>query len=315
LSRTRLFALDHLKAFAIVAVVLTHSGTVAWVKEGVDLILTRLWTPFHVPSFLFVSGYLYATRTPVRWEIVRQRLGRVLLPYVIASIVAVAVGVAAPADVASFAGMLATGSAIGVYYYVFVFCCCIPLLWALSRMPTAAIATVWSACVLLTIVQELQPFEWSARSIFWSIRNPLEHFMLGYFLSGWLAALWRDRLVAFHARHRNAVLAACAIGAVVGAIGNPTILQFGREWPRVLYSFSVIALTAQLFHDRRGGAGLRGGSLVPASCTHQGTRAGGPEESSCTEQEEGRSEEADRRLRGDAKPERPCGGPRCGEEL
>jgi fucose 4-O-acetylase-like acetyltransferase len=257
LSRSRLFALDHLKAFAIVAVVFTHSGTAAWIKEGIDLVLTRLWTPFHVPSFLFVSGFLYATRTPVGWTLVRRRLGRVLLPYAIASTVAVAAGVAAPATLASFAGMLATGSAVGVYYYVFVFCCCIPLLWMLSRMSVAVVAALWGACALLTLAQELQPFQWSARSIFWSIRNPLEHFMLGYFLSGWLAALWRDRLVAFHARHPVALLVACSIGAVIGALGNPTILHFGREWPRVLYSFSVIALTTQLFHRRTPGAVVR----------------------------------------------------------
>jgi hypothetical protein len=78
--------------------------------------------------------------------------------------------------------------------------------------------------------------------------------MLGYFLSGWLAALWHHRLVAFHARHPVALLVACSIGAVIGAFGNPTILQLGREWPRVLYSFSVIGLTAQLFHRRAPGA-------------------------------------------------------------
>jgi fucose 4-O-acetylase-like acetyltransferase len=257
LNRPRLHALDFLKAFAIVAVVFTHSGTAAWVKEGIDLVLTRLWTPFHVPSFLFVSGYLYATRTAIGLSVVRRRLGRVLVPYVIASAVAVAVGVSAPDGVASFAYMLATGSAIGVYYYVFVLFCCIALLWPLSRLPVWAVAALWGVCVFFTVMQELYPFRWSSRSIFWSIRDPLEHFMLGYFLSGWLAALWHDHIVAFYTRHSRVLLVACVIGAVVGALGNPTILKFGREWPRVLLSFSVIGLTAQLFHARPPGPIVR----------------------------------------------------------
>ena len=67
MSRARLFALDHLKAFAIVAVVFTHSGTAAWVKEGIDLVLTRLWTPFHVPSCV-VSAELLAGTPSAGWD-------------------------------------------------------------------------------------------------------------------------------------------------------------------------------------------------------------------------------------------------------
>lgn len=257
MSRPRLYALDFLKAFAIIAVVFTHSGTVAWVKEGIDLVLTRIWTPYHVPAFLFASGYLYSTRAPVGWTVVGRRLIRVLVPYVIASAVAVAVGVCNPKDLRDFLWMLATGSALGIYYYVFIICCCIPLVWPLSRLPAFAIAILWGACVVLVTAQELQPFRWSTFSIFWSIRSPFDHFMLGYFFSGWLAALWHDQLVAFHERHRTTILAACLVGAVVGAIGNPTILKFGREWPRVLYSFSVIILTARVFADRTPGPAIR----------------------------------------------------------
>ena len=100
-----------MKALAIVAVVFTHAGSAVWMKEGADLILTRLWTPFHVPSFLFVSGFLSARRIAIPFAEVRRRLGRVLVPYVVASLLAVAVGVAAPRGVLDFLGMLATVAA------------------------------------------------------------------------------------------------------------------------------------------------------------------------------------------------------------
>jgi peptidoglycan/LPS O-acetylase OafA/YrhL len=259
LPRARLFALDHLKALAIVAVVFTHAGSGAWIREGIDLVLTRLWTPFHVPSFLFTSGFLYAAREPIRARAVGRRLRRILVPYLLASGVAIAVGVAEPvlADAGDVAFALATGSTLGVYYYIFLFCLCLPLLWPLSRAPVTAIALLWAACVALTVLQEIEPRRWAATSIFWAMRNPFEHFALGYFLSGWLASLYAERIAALHASWPRALFWLCCAGAVIGAIGNPTILRFGREWPRILYSFSVIGLVAQLAGRRAPGGAVR----------------------------------------------------------
>jgi hypothetical protein len=80
---------------------------------------------------------------------------------------------------------------------------------------------------------------------FWSLRDPLSHFHLGFFLSGWLAALVLPRLAAVRDRWPVLVAAACAFLAAGGVLARGgRVFPVGSEIPRVLYSFGVIGLLA-----------------------------------------------------------------------
>ncbi len=119
----RLPAVDLIKAAAIVAVVFQHSG-VSFLDPhyGVwDRALRSTWGAFHVPASLLVAGFLYARERPIGLPEIRRRLGRVLVPYLILS--PIAWWVTQPGHGLLFA--LATGSASGIYYFIFVLVGCI----------------------------------------------------------------------------------------------------------------------------------------------------------------------------------------------
>lgn len=129
----RLAAIDVIKAAAIVAVVFQHSG-VSFLdpRYGVwDRALRSTWGAFHVPAFLLVAGFLYARAEPIGLPEIRRRLGRVLVPYLILS--PIAWWITQPGHGLLFA--LATGSASGIYYFIFVLVGCIAFSWLLSRLP------------------------------------------------------------------------------------------------------------------------------------------------------------------------------------
>ncbi len=251
--RPRVAALDYLKAAAIVAVVFTHSGASTWApKPGWDGLLTRSWVSFHVPSFLFASGFLYASLTPIAAGTIGRRLLRVLVPYLVASAVAVASG-AASKHGSALAVAVASGGTLGIYYYVFLIAVLIPLVWPLSRLPrwVPVLLALYSLAVLLwpwRFDPHLSP-AWG----YWAMRDPLRHFVLGYFLVGWLAAVERRRLAALLTRYPMLWLAASLAGVAVGLAFGP----YGF-WPRlpaqrVVYSFGVIGLVAWLARGRSPG--------------------------------------------------------------
>lgn len=277
----RWHAIDHVKAAAIVAVVFTHAGRVGMGERSlsVDFLLSGLWTPFQVPSFLFASGFLYASRAPLSLASVGRRLQRVLLPYLVASLCAILVGLALgaalpgwtrwPAPVRSVseaAWQLATASALGVYYYIFLFACCIPLTWPLSRSGLWAAWLLCGAMAVLGVAIDLQILRpawvladhFGGGVLFWALRDPFARFQLGYFLAGWLAALQLARLADFASRRRRLAVALCAAGAVFGWAGFSGLLVLpSYTVVRVVYSLSVVGLLAIATHRRVAGPVVR----------------------------------------------------------
>jgi fucose 4-O-acetylase-like acetyltransferase len=278
----RWHALDHVKAAAIVAVVFTHSGrvTLAGAESTTDFVLTSLWTRFHVPSFLFASGFLYATRSPQPASTLTRRLRRVLLPYLVASLTVMLVGMAVTAwapgwtrwptrleSLRDLAWQLSTASALGIYYYVFLIACCIPLVWPLSRsVPWGA----WSLCLAMAALALaidaglVQRPAWYAAErlgggvVFWAMRDPFERFQMGYFLAGWLAALHLPPLAGFAARRRPLVLALCAAGLATGWAGFCGALAPGLQTTAlVVYTLAVVSLLALATRRRVAGPVVR----------------------------------------------------------
>lgn len=93
-SHQRHHALDWLKAMAIVAVVVTHSGSGAFPNTpgytGWDGLFAYGLAAFHVPCLLMISGYLYRSAKPLGSADVARRLRRILPPYLVASVVVLA---------------------------------------------------------------------------------------------------------------------------------------------------------------------------------------------------------------------------------
>jgi peptidoglycan/LPS O-acetylase OafA/YrhL len=237
----RLDEIDFLKAAAIVAVVFTHSGIfifnprfTAW-----DLWLTTNWVWFHVPSFLMVSGFLYCRTEPVGLSQVGRRLARIVVPYAIATVAMQASGVGTVTGLGSALFQLATGSAVGFYYFVPVLACCVLCIGPLSRAPWTLILALWLLLAGYMVATGASPKLKLSHDAFWSQRNPIESFYLGHFLTGWLAATHRERLGAFVRRWRLALLGLCTVGLVWWFTGVAT---FPHKWVPafgVVYTWSA----------------------------------------------------------------------------
>jgi fucose 4-O-acetylase-like acetyltransferase len=259
-QRGRLHAIDHIKAAAIVAVVFTHAGSTGWAPrpDNWDFFLSRAWTLFHVPSFLFASGFLYARTRGVDLAHVRSRLSRVLIPYLIASAVAQLAGVTTAQSLSDVAYQLLTASSLGVYYYIFIIVVCIPLIWPLSRMGQRGVWAAWLACVALTLAFELDASLRPTRSLLWSLRDPLEKFQLGYFLSGWAAALALPEIVRLYERHRRFAVLLAGAAVLLGLALRVQIVDLPiGTFQRMIYTFGVIGTLAIATRARPAGSVVR----------------------------------------------------------
>lgn len=192
----RVHAVDWIKAAAILAVIATHSGF-DFFRDDVtrwDVVLRQSWTSFHVPAFLIVSGYLYRRTAAVDLAHVGARLWRILPPYFVATVFVQAIGYADVQDLGDVAFQLVTGSAVGIYYYVVLLTLCTLLVWPLSRMSSATVLTLLGVFTAYSVAAGFLPGLHTTEAWFWSVRNPLEFYYLGYFLAGWSAAAYAPQL-------------------------------------------------------------------------------------------------------------------------
>jgi fucose 4-O-acetylase-like acetyltransferase len=226
-----------------VAVVVNHAGPFGFDarRPEIDRLLRAGWVDFHVPAFVFVSGFLYHRLAPIPWREVGRRLARIVPPYLVASLLGIATGILRPKHATWFA--LATGSASGIYYYVFVMALLIPLTWPMSRLPRRAVEIGLALLILHLVLAAFWKPLLPIQGWFWGVRNPLV--LAPCFLAGWLAHAHLPALGGFARRH-----AALAVGASLVAmalyVGLQESLPGGgtRRLARFAYTCAVIAVIA-----------------------------------------------------------------------
>jgi len=257
-ERSRLPALDYVKAAAIVAVALTHA--VPFFDGGVTDtgMLAFALTGFHVPAFLLVSGFLSRAEAPVGWRHVAERLRRILPPYFVATAVVWMLGWVRFPTVRKFVFKIVTGASLGHFYFIPILAFCFLLLPILSRLTGAQLLVTGVALGGLTVAMWMEP-AWRLTEIwFWQVRDPVLQFHVGYFLLGVLAARYRRALVDAFARHATAI----GLAAGIGIIGFACVAAAQSPWAahplvRIAYTLAVIGLIVALTPHRPAPAAVR----------------------------------------------------------
>jgi len=261
----RIGAIDVVKAAAIVAVVITHAGRAPWdPRYGLaDALLSGFWAQFHVPSFLLVSGLLYRRMHPIRLPEIGRRLARVLVPYGIASLVAQGLGLSGAHGIDDVLYQLATGSSLGIYYYVFLLTLFIPALWPLSRLGERALSwllgVVFAASFVFELVVQWQAARGGAQpgGLFWLMRNPLNYSFF-MFVTGWWCASHLPALRRMLEERRGWLLLACLLAATLDAylsLVSHTWVPAGIV--RVAYTLAVVVVLSLASRGREVGRVLR----------------------------------------------------------
>ncbi len=205
----RFAEVDYVKAVGITLVPLIHTLRPSWDDgiSGAELFLGHI-LKFAVPGFLATSGFLYATRAPVSRAITMRRLGRVLLPYLIASVLAQIYHalMTKPHPIEKILAEFFFGASFGPYYFVFSISLLIAMTPLFARLSAKGIAGLAAGMFLLQAYQTVdmaiaeQP-EWKIFTSYWLLRSPI--LWWNYFLLGWLARLHYATLAPWVAAHRR----------------------------------------------------------------------------------------------------------------
>ena len=250
--RNDFVAIDVIKTFAIIAVVSTHSvlGSNRAMHTAWDDLVGRGWVAFHVPSFLAISGFLYFSDRAIPGSTVLERLGRILVPYTVASFVAYAVGAMPENDPGVWLRFL-TGNVQGHYYYVVLIASYIPLIWIFSRIPRSTVALLALALALYPLIAYYEPSFRFAESFMTRMRNPL--YTAIYFVAGWALRAYLPEVRTLGLR-----LGPRRFWWLVSGFGSACILFYfvgpmqGTRWQvqlanRMVYTAGVVAVVSGVY--------------------------------------------------------------------
>jgi fucose 4-O-acetylase-like acetyltransferase len=241
-------AIDTLKAVGIIIVPMIHTFNALGLPPTPARKVFALVTLFAVPGFFFAAGFL-ANRPGVSWTFaqLKSRLLRIVLPYLVASLFGLVFyqrsGVLT-LRLGDVLFTLATGSAVGIYYFVPMLLGIIALTPLLPRHVGGA-ALVWSCFALLgwlAYVGYLRPASW-----FWAFRNPLQWW--GFYLAGWtIAAALREKPALVKKNLRRAGFVICAVIALTDVVCaqfvKPAWVSFTLGTLRYSYIYAAIGMTA-----------------------------------------------------------------------
>lgn len=234
--------IDWLKAIAIVTVVYIHAY-IRWTNSPTQIEQIRtVLTAAAVPAFFFASGLL----TTLRPAALRPRLTRLLIPYCVASSLALALQWGRdPTHMTLQDTMwdLLTGNAVGIYYFVFSLLAITlmtqPLLGAPTWMRRCALAAALGIGLLEASGIVTWPF-------YWSLRSPGR--WLGFYLLGAeIAALKTGGATWLRgAAFPRICFAAAAASACLACFATGPSLQIGL----LVYAYCLVVGIALAFADR-----------------------------------------------------------------
>lgn len=252
-----LAAIDWLKAAAIVTVVWIHAfSEVGRLVQAAPPAIHRL-SLFAVPAFFFASGFLYNRGRVVRWPEARWRLIRILVPYAFASVAGEAftkLTTGLPITAKGFLFDLATGNALGIYYFVPVLALTIPLVVILSRWPRLLLPLL----LFFLIAGVASAAGLTRLNLYWQMRLPLHWW--GYFLVGWAAAPLWPRIASLGRRRR--LLLCAAFWAVVLAFAAYLTLWKAPVMGRPVRALNYPVVYAVIFGIMVGTAASAGNRVV-----------------------------------------------------
>lgn len=213
-GRRRHAEIDVLKVAGIATIVLIHALRAPWDPAVAPL---EVWighaTRFGVPAFLFASGFLYATTRPVEGSTLRGRLRRILLPYLVASLLAQAFRALTGHEdgTGSLWLDLLIGASFGPYYYVFVIACLVVATPLFARLPRAALLGLLALFVAAQWVADAGAMGWI--DLRWHLRSPF--LWWAHFLLGWCVRLHLPAVERVLRAHRGALLAGFGAAALL----------------------------------------------------------------------------------------------------
>jgi peptidoglycan/LPS O-acetylase OafA/YrhL len=248
-AETRYPTVDAIKVAGIVTIVLIHALRPPWDPGLSDV---ERWlgyvTRFGVPGFLLASGFLYA-KAPADAATTARRLRRILIPYLIASLLAQLWrwwDGTPPESATLLAVDLLLASSFGPYYYVLVIAVLVALTPLIARLPLPLLYAATGGFVASQwFVEAASPW---VLDFFWHVRSPL--LWWGYFLLGWSLRLNEEALRAFVAPRRRALLALAAIAAagltLTSSLGGaqPPVWVRTAIWLDVYAILALVALAA-----------------------------------------------------------------------
>jgi len=245
----RYAAVDFVKALAIVGVVVQHAGPNLFGVQAslFEQLLRQKLFAFHVPSFLIVSGFLYCRSAPAPWREVGRRLNRIVVPYLVASAVVVLLGFSPVKSPENLAFRVATGGTMALYYFIWLLAVFVVLIWPFSRMSRRALLLLLALLCTYSVISAFYPELRLTHATYWTFRNPIHH--VGYFLTGWLAALYLGELRAFVDRHRALVWGLCALGIFAWLATTGTRLP-GQSIGLVRTAYTLSVVTAVVLLTR-----------------------------------------------------------------
>ena len=244
----RYAAIDHLKTMAIVSVCITHAmpnvlqGMTPTSAERIATVMLS----FHVPALLFAAGFLAAAGRRNAGPVGAQ-LKRILVPYLVASIVAIVLLRWRVVTLHQVAFWLATGSAIGIYYFIPVLVCCLATLPIIARLGAFALGGVLIVLAIYASLAWHDPSWRLTQGFFWHIRDVLMQFHLGYFLLGVLGARLAPRLRRLRDRAAPLCVAAAllAIAAYAWLVAGENLAMWA-PLARAGYLLGVVGLIATM---------------------------------------------------------------------
>lgn len=104
------------RAISIIAVVMIHTT-----PSGEWQVYCRPWINFSVATFLFLSGYLTKLEYDNWYAFFKKRISRVLVPYVIWTLIYSMPSILSNGNISVFAKNLITAKAAPTMYYIFVY--------------------------------------------------------------------------------------------------------------------------------------------------------------------------------------------------